>query len=124
MPLPVLAKLKQLNDQAHMIHLSHARRVQAKPLEKTMSLIAAMSLDKVVSIQLVEGGVGSKVFENYLYQTLHKIRGLQSNCRRQVVVQIDNAAAHRSSAVLELCKRMRCTLVYSAQYSPWLAAVE
>lgn len=107
-----------------MIKLSHLKRVQTKPLEKTMSLIAAMSLERVVSIQLVEGGVGSKVFENYLYHTLRKIRGLQANNRKQIVIQIDNAAAHRNASIIELCKRMRCTLLFSAQYSPWLAAVE
>jgi hypothetical protein len=40
----------------------------------SMSLLAAISQQEVMAIQLIEGGVDASVFENFLYEFLLKIR--------------------------------------------------
>jgi predicted TIM-barrel enzyme len=39
-----------------------------------MSLISAISQDRVVANQLIEGGVDGIVFENFIYHTLLSVR--------------------------------------------------
>jgi predicted TIM-barrel enzyme len=43
-----------------------------------MSLIAAISQDQVLASQLIEGGVDSVLFENFVY---HLLRGIRTDPR-------------------------------------------
>jgi len=61
----------------------------------SMSLLAAISQQDVMAIQLIEGGVDASVFENFLYELLLKIRADRTNDKRPVVLFIDNATIHR-----------------------------
>ena len=83
-----------------------------------------MSQEKVVAIQLVEGGVCKELFENFLYHTLTKLRGLKLNQSRQILVQMDNAVIHRHESISRLCHKLRCGLLYLPPYSPWLNPIE
>ena len=61
----------------------------------SMSLLAAITQQEVMAIQLIEGGVDASVFENFIYELLLKVRGDRSNDRRPVVLFMDNATIHR-----------------------------
>jgi hypothetical protein len=61
----------------------------------SMSLLAAISQQEVMAIQLIEGGVDASVFENFLYELLLKIRADRTNDKRPVVLFMDNATIHR-----------------------------
>jgi hypothetical protein len=60
-----------------------------------MSLLAAISKQEVVAIQLVEGGVDASVFENFIYELVLKVRADRDNDKRPVVLLMDNATIHR-----------------------------
>jgi len=45
-----------------------------KKQQYSISLVAAISQSRVISSQMIEGGVDSTVFENFIYHTLRYIR--------------------------------------------------
>jgi hypothetical protein len=60
-----------------------------------MSLLAAITQQEVMAIQLIEGGVDTSVFENFIYELLLKIRADRNYAKRPVVLFMDNATIHR-----------------------------
>ena len=90
----------------------------------SMSLLAAITQQEVMAIQLIEGGVDASVFENFIYELLLKIRNDRSNDKRPVVLFMDNATIHRQSLVIKTILGMRVFLLYTPQYSPQLNPVE
>lgn len=61
----------------------------------SMSLLAAISQQEVMAIQLVDGGVDASVFDNFIYELLTKVRADRRNDRRPVILFMDNATIHR-----------------------------
>ncbi len=49
-------------------------KVVNKRQQYSISLIAAMSQDKILASQIIEGGVDSVLFENFIYHTLRCVR--------------------------------------------------
>ena len=89
-----------------------------------MSLLAAISQQEVMAIQLIEGGVDASVFENFIYELVLKVRVDRGNDKRPVVLFMDNATIHRQSIVIKTVLGMRVFLLYTPQYSPQLNPVE
>ncbi len=50
------------------------RRNQPRRQQYSLSMISAISQRQVLATQLVEGGVDSTLFENFIYHTLRSIR--------------------------------------------------
>jgi len=98
------------------------QRVGVPPF--SISTIAAMTFDKVVSMQLVEGGIDSVIFENFLYYTLKKIRNDPLTRDKQVVILLDNATIHKVSSVYETARKMNASIIMNAEYSPFLNPIE
>ena len=90
----------------------------------SISLIAAISQDNIVSSQLIEGGVDSVIFENFIYYTLRSIRTNPRFSNRPVVLLMDNAVIHKHSIVLETARKMKVNVLFNAEYSPWLNPIE
>jgi len=86
--------------------------------------MASITLERVVSIQLTEGATDSAMFENFLYHTLLSLRSDESTQGKHIVVLMDNATIHRHSKVLETAKRMHASVLFNAQYSPWINPIE
>lgn len=78
----------------------------------------------MVSSQIIEGGVDSVVFENFLYHTLRSIRYDQRLRDRPVVLLMDNAVIHKHESVLSTALKMKVNVLFNAEYSPWLNPVE
>ena len=89
-----------------------------------MSLLAAISQERVVSTQLIEGGVDSSVFENFMYHTLRAVRTNPATAEKTVLVFLDNAVIHRHSTVLKSLRKMKVHVMFNAEYSPHLNPVE
>ena len=89
-----------------------------------MSLIAAISYNKVVSTQLMEGGVDSSVFENFIFHTLRAIRTDPKTADKTVLVLMDNTVIHHHSVVLQTLRKMKVNVLFNAQYSLWLIPIE
>ena len=82
-----------------------------------MSLLAAMSQDRVWATQIIEGGVDSVLFENFLYQTLRAVRTDEKHKTKKVILFMDNAVIHSHSEVLETARKMKVNVLFNAQYS-------
>ena len=90
----------------------------------SFSLISAISHDKIIANQLVEGGVDSSVFENFIFKMLEGVRKKEEFNGKPVVLLMDNATIHKHPMVVETVLRMKAILLYNAQYSPHLNPVE
>lgn len=88
------------------------------------SLLSAVTFDRVVANQLIEGPIDASLFENFLHHTLAGVRADPELQGRQVVVLMDNARIHSQELVLAAAARFRAVVVFNAQYSPQLNPVE
>ena len=86
----------------------------------TFSMTAAMTMDRVVAMQIVEGGSDAVIFENFLYRTVHALRSAHSTKNKRILVLLDNARTHRREHAQNLAEKQGFTVLYLAQYSPWL----
>ena len=89
-----------------------------------MTLLAAISQERFEAAQLVEGGVDSSVFENFLFELLRSIRQDPERRGRPLVLFMDNASIHGSPIVLETIGSMKVIMLFNAQYSPSLNPIE
>lgn len=105
------------------LELSQVKTVEKKQ-QYSVSMIAAISQDKVVSHQILEGGVDSVIFENFVYQTLLSLRKDKDLMDKDIVLLMDNAAIHKHSQVKETARKMKVNILFNAEYSPWLNPIE
>lgn len=99
-------------------------KASVKQQTYSISFVAAMTQDRIISSQIIEGNVDSILFENFLYHTLRSIRTDKNLHSKRVVLFMDNAAIHKYSEVLETAKKFRVDVLFNAQYSPWLNPIE
>ena len=89
-----------------------------------MSFIAAITQDKLLCSEVVEGAYDATLFEEYLFKMLKHVRSDTETSQRNVVLFMDNAIFHHHSAVLEICRKYKVNVLFNAQYSPWLNPIE
>jgi transposase len=89
-----------------------------------MSLISAISDDRVIANQVIEGAVDGVLFENFIYHTLVSIRNDKELCERKVILLLDNARIHKTIYLKDTIKKMKALALFNASYSPWLNPVE
>jgi transposase len=89
-----------------------------------MSLISAISEDRIISNQIVEGAVDGMLFENFIYHTLLSIRNNKDLCERKVVIFLDNATIHKTKHLYDTAMKFKVIILFNAAYSPWLNPVE
>jgi transposase len=87
-------------------------------------MISAISYDRIVANQIVEGGVDSVLFENFFYQTMVSVLNDKDMSQKQIVVLLDNAVIHRHAKVLDTARKLRVHVLFNAEYSPWLNPIE
>lgn len=87
-------------------------------------MISAITHNRIIANQIVEGSVDSVLFENFIYQTLLSIRNDKATATKEVVLFMDNAVIHKHSAVLETARKLKVNVLFNAEYSPWLNPVE
>ena len=87
-------------------------------------MIAAMSQEKVVASQVIEGGVDANVFENFLYELLKSLRNNEETKSRDILIFMDNATIHHHQMVLRTAQRFKVHVLFNAEYSPQLNPIE
>lgn len=90
----------------------------------SLTLIAAVSEDRVIASQFVEGGVDAVVYENFVYSLLQAVQADPLTRAKKVVLLMDNARIHHGDPVIATALGLGAMLLYSAEYSPWLNPVE
>ena len=100
------------------------QKLALKRQQFSFSLIAALSQTKVVSLQVIEGGVDSVLFENFLYETVVAIRKDQALSQKKIILFMDNAVIHKHQHVQESIRKLKVNVLFNAQYSPWLNPIE
>ena len=83
-----------------------------------------MVQDKVISMQVLEGGTDAVLFENFIYRTLNKLRQNAQTGSKHIVIIMDNASIHKHSSVFHTARKMKVSVLFNAEYSPWLNPVE
>lgn len=75
-------------------------------------------------MQMIEGGTDANLFENFIYNMLNKLRRDPETKSKHIVILMDNATIHKSSIVYKTAREMKTTILFNAQYSPWLNPIE
>ena len=73
-----------------------------------------MSMDKVVSMQVIEGGTDAIIFEHFIYKTLDAIRRDPATRTKRVVLLMDNATIHKSPIIYTTARKMKATILLNA----------
>jgi hypothetical protein len=89
-----------------------------KKAQFSLSLLSAVAYDEVISNQLIEGGVDSSVFENFIFKTLEYVRCSDKYKGKRVVLYMDNARIHKHQMIIDTALRMKVILLFNAEYSP------
>lgn len=89
-----------------------------------MSLLSAISQEKVIASQLIEGGIDSSLFENFITEMLLGLMKQPEYESKNIILLMDNARIHHHQMVLSTARRMKVNVLFSAEYSPWLNPVE
>ena len=120
---PELDACGPVSDRAQMLLLNRDFSHQQKP-DYTLCLTVAISQDRVVSFQIIEGTMCAVLFENFLYQTVTALRKCASSRGKLLVIQLDNAVIHKTPAVMQAARRLGVVLLFGCPYSPFYASVE
>ena len=88
------------------------------------TLIACISMHEVVSAQMLKGGTDAVVFENFMYETVCKVRSAPATRNKTIVMLMDNAPIHNTESVRFAAQRLGVVLLMNAEYSPWLNPIE
>ena len=89
-----------------------------------MCLTAAISFERVVGFQLMEGAMDSVLFEKFLFDILTSIRRDPLRKHKHIVVYLDNARPHVTERIHALAAKFDATFLFAAQYSPFLQPIE
>lgn len=100
------------------------RKTDSAKQQYSLSLLAAVAQDRLISSQIIEGGVDAVLFENFIYHSLRSIRSDPELAAREVILLMDNAVIHKHQSVLETALKFRVNVLFNAEYSPWLNPIE
>ena len=89
-----------------------------------MSILSAITRDKVIANQLIEGGVSGVIFENFLYKALTDMRSSPEYENKEIVLLMDNARIHKHPLVLKTLRDLGIKVIFNSEYSPWLNPIE
>lgn len=68
----------------------------------------------MISNQLIEGGVDSSLFENFLYHTLNYVSKHEDMKEKKIVLLLDNAAIHRHEMVIKTALKFNAVVVFNS----------
>ena len=83
-----------------------------------------MTIQNVISMQVVEGGTDAVIFENFLFQILESIRRSPTTRNKPIVILMCKAVIHKTPVIYNTAKRMNITLQLNAEYTPWFNTIE
>ena len=66
----------------------------------SISILSAITRDKIVANQLTEGGVTGVLYENFLFKAILELRNDPKNAGKDIVVFMDNARIHKHPVVM------------------------
>ena len=87
-------------------------------------MISAISYDRIVANQIIDGGVDSVLYANFSYNLMLSLKKSREFAKKTVVLLMDNAPIHRHERVLRTAKQMGAIVLFNAKYSPWLNPIE
>lgn len=77
-------------------------------------MISAISQDSIIATQIVQGGVDSIVFENFMYKMLESMVTDPKYHGKDIIIFMDNAVMHKHSHVLETCRKFKVNVLFNA----------
>ena len=75
--------------QAHEMAALWMQQLKPKPQFLNLSLLVAMSIDKVEEMQVIEGGTDAIISEHFNYKPLNAIRRDTATRKKRVVILMD-----------------------------------
>jgi hypothetical protein len=90
------------------------RKSTLKRQDYSLTMISAMSYDRIIANQVIEGGVDAVIFENFIYHMLVSVTTSEDFANKDIILFMDNAVIHRHSRVLETCKKFHVNVIFNA----------
>ena len=103
---------------ARSLRGERARGKKLRKRGKNVSLLSALSLEKVVASTQVSGSIDGTTFEAFI------AKKLVPNLWKNACVVMDNAKFHQGEMVRELIEQAGANLVYLPPYSPEFSPIE
>ena len=79
-----------------------------------LAMISAMSQEKIIANQIVQGPIDAVIFDNFIYDMLSNLVKEPEYMERDIVLFMDNAVIHRHSQVLETCRAFKVNVVFNS----------
>ena len=90
------------------------RKGTDRPQNYSISLLAAVSPEGIVSNQLIEGPVDASLFAKFIHESLKSLREDPRYQRRPIVLLMDNARIHTPQEVLDAALAMKAIVLFNA----------
>lgn len=97
--------------------------VRTKIRYERISLFAAISRKKLISLQFLQSGHSSACFAHFVSETLDALHA-QIDTNRRVVIILDNATIHHSKVLLDISRQANCVLFFLLPSVPELTPIE
>ena len=95
--------------------------VNMKPKKERVSLLAAITKERVLGYQVFQGSVKAEDYGSFILELLSSNEQLLYNLKN-CVFYMDNARIHKAKVLKPLLSRL--TVFYAAPYSPFLNPIE
>lgn len=79
-----------------------------------MSFIAAITTNKLLCTEIIEGAYDTTLFEEVLFKMFKSIRTDDETKNKCVLLFMDNATFHKHSHIKNLCRKMKINVLYNA----------
>jgi hypothetical protein len=73
-----------------------------------------MTQDGIISYQFLKGGVGSELFDNFIYETISRVKSDPRHIDKEILVFMDNAVIHKTPDVANTVSRLGAHLLFNA----------
>ena len=80
----------------------------------TLGLIAAISREEVLATQILEGGVDSVLFDNFLFNLFKDLHNTPKYQHKEIWLLIDNASTHCTKLVSETAQEFNINILFNA----------
>lgn len=71
------------------------QKKKIKEQQYSMSFIAAITMNKLLCTEIIEGAYDTTLFEDVIFKMLDSIRKDPQTCKQNVLLFMDNASFHK-----------------------------
>lgn len=99
------------------------RKYREKP-HKNISLLMAVSNQRVEAYTIIENGINQIVFANFIIHLVENIKAKNESAVNNIILLLDNLLVHKTPLVKTVVLKMGIKVIFNAPYSPEMNFIE